>query len=91
MDQVAVFPDAPRQYPKIELDRKELAALKESREVALVEMRAAETTLECLVSKAAAARTDVDDAKKRLDTYTENLKTIERRMIGLLLEHDWTL
>lgn len=68
-----------------------LESLKESREAALVEVRAAETTLDCLTAKAASAKSDVDDAKKRLDTYTENLKTIERRMIGLLLEHDWTL
>jgi predicted nucleic acid-binding Zn-ribbon protein len=81
----------PRQYPEIDLGRKELASLKESRETALVEVRAAENTLDCLTAKAAAAKSDVDDAKKRLETYTENLKTIEQRMIELLLEHDWTL
>jgi chromosome segregation ATPase len=69
----------------------ELARLKDTRETALVELRAAESVLDALVAKADKARVDVDDAKKRLDAYTENMKTIERRMLELLGEHNWTL
>jgi DNA repair ATPase RecN len=69
----------------------ELARLKDTRETALIELRAAEATLDTLVAKADAARGGVDEAKKRLDAYTQNMKTIERRMLELLAEHNWTL
>jgi hypothetical protein len=64
----------------------ELARLKDTRETALIELRAAEVTLDALGRSAS-----VDEAKKRLDAYAENLKTIERRMLVLLAEHNWTL
>ena len=83
---LAMVPDSalPRPLPGIELARAELAALKDSREAALAQVRAAEADSTVAAYSAAVAA-------RHLEACVEKLKEIERRMISLLLEHDWTL